>query len=67
VKRWTTGGFYGLSEDEECGEWVLYEEADAEIRRLRDVIEMTHTLHCTPAWTDRGLHAPECLLYEIDP
>lgn len=37
----------------------------AEVERLRAVLRWTHTTYCTEAWTDRGLHAPECLLYEI--
>ena len=35
-----------------------------EIQRLRDVLQWTHEAYCTPAWTDRDLHAPECLLDE---
>lgn len=40
--------------------------ARSEVERLRDVIRWTHASYCTPAWTDRDRHAPECLLYEID-
>jgi len=36
-----------------------------EITRLREVIKSTHTTYCTHDWTSRGLHAPECLLYEL--
>lgn len=38
-----------------------------EITRLREVIRSTHTTYCTHDWTSRGLHAPECLLYELEP
>ena len=38
----------------------------AEIERLRGILRQTHTAYCTSDWTDRGLHAPECLLYEIE-
>lgn len=37
-----------------------------ELRRLRAVLRQTHINYCTADWTDRGLHAPECLLDEID-
>jgi len=36
-----------------------------ELTRLREVIKDTHTKYCTEAYTGRGLHAPECLLYEL--
>lgn len=29
-------------------------------------LNQTHTNHCSVAWTDRNLHAPECLMYEVD-
>lgn len=35
-----------------------------EIKRLEAVLQWTHDTYCTPAWTDRDLHAPECLLEE---
>jgi hypothetical protein len=35
------------------------------IKDLREVIEDTHTKYCTEAYTGRGLHASECLLYEL--
>lgn len=38
---------------------------EAEIARLNGVLRGTHEHYCTSAWTDRGLHAPECLLFEI--
>lgn len=41
-------------------------EARAEVERLRQVLRWTHETHCTSDWTDRGRHAPECLLYEIE-
>jgi hypothetical protein len=44
----------------ECGAMRL------ELARLRAVIRETHTTYCTPSWTDRNLHAPECLLHEIE-
>ncbi len=39
---------------------------EQEIERLKEVISSTHNMYCTADWTDRGLHAPECLLEEID-
>lgn len=36
-----------------------------EALRLREVLRRTHASYCTAAWTDRGLHASECLLYEL--
>jgi hypothetical protein len=36
-----------------------------ELTRLREVIKHTHINYCTEAYTSRGLHAPECLLYEL--
>jgi len=41
-------------------------ELEAENERLSTAIRQTHTNYCTEAWTDRGLHAPECLLYELE-
>jgi hypothetical protein len=41
------------------------EAAEARVKELSAVIEQTHTNHCTAAWTDRGLHSPECLLFEL--
>lgn len=38
-----------------------------EIERLRAVIQWTHDAYCTPPYTDRGLHAPECRIAEIEP
>lgn len=38
-----------------------------ELERLRNVLRWTHSSYCTEDWTARGLHAPECLLYEIEP
>lgn len=37
----------------------------AHIKRLEAVLRWTHESYCTAAWADRGLHAPECLLFEI--
>lgn len=45
----------------------IIRELQAEVDRLRAVLRHTHTNYCTAAWTDRDLHAPECLLYEIEP
>ena len=39
----------------------------AEVERLRNAIRHTHESYCAADWTDRGLHAPECLLYELEP
>lgn len=39
--------------------------AIAELERLRSALRMTHVTYCTPAYTERGLHAPECLAYEV--
>lgn len=33
---------------------------------LERAVRETHKNYCTAAWTDRGLHAPECLLYELE-
>lgn len=76
VERWTA--FVGVVGDEyrldPRGEWVRFEDhervvndLEAELLRLRSVLRQTHVNHCTEAWTGRGLHAPECLLYEVDP
>lgn len=47
------------------------DKAYANLARLRSVLETeassTHTQHCTESWTDRGLHAPGCLMYELEP
>jgi hypothetical protein len=40
--------------------------ATGEVERLRAVLRTTHANYCTPAYTERGLHAPECLLYEVE-
>jgi hypothetical protein len=47
---------------------VIADQRDAalqEIERLRAVLAATHRIYCTATYTDRGMHAPECLLYEI--
>lgn len=40
-----------------------------ELERLREVIRGTHKSHCAdePRWTTGTRHAPECLLYEVEP
>lgn len=45
----------------------------AEVERCRKaleeaarIFEQTHTNYCKSAWTDRGLHASECLLCEAE-
>ena len=38
----------------------------AEVERLRGVLRSTHGTYCTADWTERGLHAPECLLHELE-
>lgn len=45
---------------------VSAKKAVDEINRLSEVIRQTHTRYCSPSWTDRGLHAPECLIHELD-
>ena len=48
--------------------------AEAEVERLRkrvgalaDTLYNQHVNHCTdPAWADRGLHAPECDIEDLD-
>ena len=40
--------------------------AEAEAERLRSVLRQTHANYCEAAWTDRGLHAPECLIEHLD-
>jgi hypothetical protein len=56
-----------------CGATCLGDGADraieslAELERLRDVLRQTHERHCTDAWTSRGLHAPDCLAFEVEP
>ena len=40
--------------------------AESEAERLRDVLRQTHANYCDSAWTDRGLHAPECLIEHLD-
>ena len=40
--------------------------AEAEAERLRGVLRQTHGNYCVAAWTDRGLHAPECLIEYLD-
>lgn len=47
------------------GDCAACGELRAEVERLRSVLRWTHETYCTEAWTSRGLHAPECLLYEI--
>jgi len=42
------------------------EQLDAEVERLREVLRWTHDTYCSEAYTDRGLHAPGCLLYEVE-
>jgi hypothetical protein len=37
----------------------------AEVKRLREVISDTHETYCDESWTDRGLHAPECMAYTL--
>jgi len=60
-------------EEPDDTEFMLYARAcariaelEAENERLSTAIRQTHTNYCTEAWTDRGLHAPECLLYELE-
>lgn len=50
-----------------------WEAADQECERLRArvddleaAIRWTHDTYCDESWTGRGLHAPECLLYELE-
>lgn len=38
----------------------------AEIARLEAVLRWTHTTYCPGGYEERGLHAPECLIEEID-
>lgn len=38
----------------------------AEVERLRNCLRWTHETYCTSAYTNRGLHAPECMLYEVE-
>lgn len=40
-------------------------ELGQEVGRLESALLHTHTTYCTADWTDRDLHAPECLLWEI--
>ena len=42
------------------------ERLRAEVARLEAVLRETHTNYCCTAYTDRNMHAPECLLYEIE-
>jgi glutamate-1-semialdehyde aminotransferase len=51
-----------LDEAEKC-----FETQETEIERLRAVLRATHERHCTEVWTSRGKHAPECLLFEVEP
>ena len=37
-----------------------------QVARLHDVLRQTHTTYCDEIWTSRDLHAPECLLEEIE-
>lgn len=37
----------------------------AEVERLREVLRHTHEDYCIEAYAGRGLHAPECLLFEV--
>lgn len=70
---WNTDDESDLFERQADGRWVRFEdhvrlvrELEAELLRLRAVVKQTHANYCTEAWTDRGLHAPECLAYEMD-
>lgn len=42
------------------------DEAEAEVERLREVVRRTHANYCVSDYTDRGRHASECLLFEIE-
>jgi hypothetical protein len=55
------------SADDACKFARSRDEATAEVERLRAVIRETHDIYCSDAYTDRGMHAPECRLYEIEP
>lgn len=44
----------------------IMEELVTKLDDLSIAIHQQHVNYCTADWTDRGLHAPECLLYELD-